>query len=93
MVTNKKYSKELIQLNKLYKNKDKFGGIRNNFTFKLSIFYDKCQFVRLFSNVYLENDFVVLKIQVQTQFYTNRESIVLFNNFCWKIWLFFEGPK
>ena len=29
--------------------------------------------------------------QAQTYFYANRESIVLFNNFCQKIQLFFEG--
>lgn len=28
-------------LNKIYKNKDKFGVIRNNFNFKITIFYDE----------------------------------------------------
>ncbi len=53
VTTIRQYSKELTQLDKLYKNEDKFGGTGDNFTFKLSVFYDKCQLVGLSSNAYL----------------------------------------
>lgn len=62
----------------MYKTKDKFGGIRNNFIFKLSIFHDKCQLVDLFLDVYLENISVILINQAQTHFYANCNSIILF---------------
>ncbi len=85
--------KKLIQLDKLYKTKDKFGGIGDNFAFKLSIFYHKCQLVGLPVNAYLKGAFIMLISEVQTHFYGNHESIVLFNNFCPKIQLFFESPE
>ena len=91
--TNRQYSKELTQLDKLYKNEDKFGGTGDNFTFKLSIFYDKCQLVGLPPDAYLEGASVMLTGQAQTHFYANRESIVSFDDFCRKIRLFFEGPE
>lgn len=33
--------KKLMQLDKLYINKNKFGKIKDNFLFKLNIFYDR----------------------------------------------------
>ena len=87
------YSKKLTQLNKLYKNEDKFGRTGDNFTFKPSIFYDKCQLVGLPPDAYLEGASVMLTGQAQTHFYANRESIVSFDDFCQKIRLFFEGPE
>ena len=35
------YSKKLIILDKIYKDKDKFSGIDDNFNFKVTIFNDK----------------------------------------------------
>ena len=49
-----------MQLDKLHKTKDKFGGTGNNFTFKLSIFHDKCQLVGLTLDTYLEGAFMML---------------------------------
>ena len=83
--TIRQYSKELTLLDKLYKNKDKFGRTRDNFTFKLSIFYDKCQLVGLHPDAYFEGASVMLTGQAQTHFYANRESIVSFDDFCRKI--------
>ena len=91
--TIRQYSKELTQLDKLYKNEDKFGGTGDNFTFKLSIFHDKCQLVGLPPDAYLEGASIMLTGQAQTHFYANRESIVSFKDFCRKIRLFFEGPE
>lgn len=82
-----------MQLDKLYKNKDKSGGTGDNFTFKLSVFYDKCQLVGLSSDTYLKGAFVMLTGQAQTHFYTNPESIMSFDDFWQKIQLFFEEPE
>ena len=87
------YSKKLTHLDKLYKNKDKFGGTEDNFTFKLSIFYDKCQLIDLPLDAYLKNSSIILTGQSQTYIYTNCKSIVLFDDFCQKIQLFFRDPE
>lgn len=82
ILTIRQYSKELIQLDKLYKNEDKFSRTEDNFTFKLSIFYDKCQLVGLLLDTYFEGVSVLLTGQAQTHFYTNCKSIVSFDDFC-----------
>lgn len=64
LTTIRQHSKKLVQLDKLYKNEDKFSGIGDNFIFKLSIFYNKYQFIGLFSEVYLESIKVILIDQV-----------------------------
>lgn len=51
---------------------------------KLSVFYDKCQFVSLSSDIYLNDAFVILTNQAQIYFYTNHNSIVSFEDFCQK---------
>lgn len=76
------YSKELTQLDKLLKSKNKFGGIVHNFIFKLNIFNDKYQIVDLLPNLYPKDTFVMLIGQAQPHFYTNYEFIILFDNFC-----------
>lgn len=77
----------------MYKNKDKFDGIEIKFIFKQNIFYDKYQFVALFSDFYLESTFIILISQAQTYFYANYDFIILFKNFCQKILLFFKSLK
>ncbi len=47
--------KKLTQLDILYKNEDKVGGRGDNFTFKLSVFYDEYQLIGFLSNSYLDN--------------------------------------
>ena len=75
----------------MYKTEDKFGGIGDNFAFKLSIFHDKCRFVGLSSDSYLEGTSVMLTDQARTHFYANCDSITSFEDFCQKIRLFFKG--
>lgn len=55
------------------------------------MFYDKCQFVDLSLDTHNKNSFVMLTSQAQTHFYANSEFIVLFDDFCQKIQLFFES--
>lgn len=61
--------------------------------FKLNIFYDKCKFIGLFSDIYLKSVFVTLMSQAHTYFYANYNFIILFKDFCQKIKLFFKGPE
>ena len=58
--------------------------------FKLSIFHDKCRFVDLPSDAYLEGISIMLTSQAQTHVYANHDSITLFEDFSQKIKLFFE---
>lgn len=48
------YSKELIMLDKIYKNDDKFDGTGDNFSFKVKIFLDKCRRVGLPEDTYIQ---------------------------------------
>lgn len=61
--------------------------------FKLSIFHNKCQIIYLNLDAYLKNAFVILTRQVQTYLYVNCDLIILFEDFCQQIKLFFEGPE
>lgn len=79
------YLKKLIQFDKLYKNKDKFSGTEENFTFKLNIFYDKYQLVSFLSDTYFKNASIILIGYTYTHFYANYESIISFDDFCQKI--------
>jgi hypothetical protein len=85
------YSKELTQLNKIYKKKDKFSGIGDNFSFKLIIFYDKCELVELLSNAYIQKTSIMLSDQAQNHYYANRETTVSFDDFCRNMTTFFES--
>ena len=58
------YLKELIMFDKIYKDKDKFNGICDNFNFKVTIFYDKCRRVGLPPNVYIYDASIMLSGQV-----------------------------
>ena len=40
-------------LDKIHKNDDKLGGLGDNFSFKVTIFFDKCKRVGLPKNVYI----------------------------------------
>ncbi len=56
--------------------------------FSRCIFYNKCQFVGLLSDAYLESASVML---TDPHFYVNREFIMSFADFCQKIQLCFGG--
>lgn len=54
------YLKELIILDKIYKNDDKCGGTDNNFSFKVTIFLDKYRRVGLSKNTYIQDVCIIL---------------------------------
>lgn len=47
------YSKELIMLDKIYTDDDKFGGTTDNFNFKVTIFFDKYRQIGLPEYAYI----------------------------------------
>ncbi len=85
------YSKQLVLLEKIYKNNDKFDIIDDNFDFKIMIYYNKCKRVDLFSSVYDKNALIMFRDQTLTYFYINRHAFELFNDFCINIKNFFES--
>lgn len=73
--------KKPIQLNKFYKNEDKFGIMGDNFIFKLIVCYDKSQVISLPLEAYFEDVSIILTSQVQTYFYANQDFTVSFKDF------------
>lgn len=88
-----RYSKELIMLNKIYKDDDKFGGTDDNFSFKATIFLDKCRRVGLPEDAYIQGASIMLSGQAQTYYYANRGNNSTFDQFCSNMQSFFEGPE
>ena len=84
---------ELIMLDKIYKDKNKFSGTSDNFNFKVTIFYNKCRQVKLPSNAYIYGAFIMLSGQAQTRFYANCGDTSTFDQFWTNMQLFFKGPK
>ena len=87
------YSKELTQLDKIYKSEDKFSGTGDNFAFKLTIYYNKCRLVGLPPEAYIQGASIMLSGQAQNHYYANRGDAASFEEFCRKMQLFFEGPE
>ena len=87
------YSKELIMLDKIYKDDDKFGGTGDNFSFKVTIFLDKCRRVGLPEDAYIQGASIMLSGQAQTYYYANRGNNSTFDQFCSNMQSFFEGPE
>ena len=84
------YSCELIQLNKCYKNAEKFIEIDDNFEFKSSIFEEKCKRVDLFFNAYMLRIFIMLTESAFIFYYSHRKTAISYVDFCTKIQNFFE---
>lgn len=62
------YSHELTQLDKVYKDEDKFHDTGDNFDFKLAIFYDRCARHGLSSDQYIRAAFIFVSGQALTFF-------------------------
>lgn len=68
-------------MDNLYKNRNKFDVIKNNFTFKLNVFYNKYLFIYLLLDIYFQAIFIMLTSQIQIYFYANYDFIILFKYF------------
>lgn len=87
------YSRELILLDKIYKEEDKFSGTGDNFAFKVNIFYDKCRRVGLPPAAFMQAASIMLSGQAQSHFYANGGTTPTWEEFYMKMQLFFEGPE
>ena len=85
------YSRELIQLDKCYKNAEKFTNTNDNFEFKSSIFEKKCKRIDLFFNAYMLEVFIMLIESTLTFYYSHRKTATDYVDFCTKIQNFFES--
>jgi hypothetical protein len=84
------FFKKLSQLNKIYKNDEKFKNINDNFEFKLKIFVNKCKRVDLSSHAYLKKVAFMLANRALFHFYVNEYENITFDKFRVDMKRFFE---
>jgi hypothetical protein len=84
------FCKKLSQLNKIYKNDEKFKSTDDNFEFKLKIFFNKCKRVELSSHAYIEEIAFMLASQTLFHFYVNEYENITFDKFRVDMKTFFE---
>jgi hypothetical protein len=87
------FFKKLSQLNKIYKNDEKFKSTDNNFEFKLKIFINKCKRVELSSHAYLKEIAFMLASRALFHFYVNEYENITFNKFRVDMKRFFEESE
>ena len=85
------YSRELIQLDKCYKDAEKFTDTNDNFEFKSSIFEEKCKRIDLSFNAYMLKIFIMFTESTFTFYYSHRKTAINYVDFCTKIQNFFEN--
>jgi hypothetical protein len=87
------FFKKLSQLNKIYKNDEKFKNTDDNFEFKLKIFINKCKRVELSSHAYLKEIAFMLANRALFHFYVNEYENITFDKFCVDMKRFFEESE
>jgi hypothetical protein len=87
------YAKELLALNKLYNNEEKFEDTKDNFDFKLIIYLDKCKFADLPEHACEKGVSLMLTSETLTYYYVNRDNFITFNDFCTSMRLYFESSE
>lgn len=80
-------------LNKIYKDDDKFGGLDDNLSFKVTIFYTKYRQVGFSKDTYIQDMSIILWSQLQTYYYANHDNNFIFDPFYSNIQSFFESFK
>ncbi len=86
-------SRKLSQLNKIYKNDEKFKNTDDNFEFKLKIFINKCKRVELSSHAYLKEIAFMLANRTLSHFYVNEYENITFDKFRVDMKRFFEESE
>jgi hypothetical protein len=84
------FFKKLSQLNKIYKNDEKFKSTDDNFEFKLKIFINKCKRAELSSHAYLKEIAFMLANRALFYFYVNEYENITFDKFRVDMKTFFE---
>jgi hypothetical protein len=87
------FFKKLSQLNKIYKNDEKFKSTNDNFEFKLKIFINKCKRVELSSHAYLKEIAFMLANRALFHFYVNEYENITFDKFRVDMKKFFEESE
>jgi hypothetical protein len=87
------FFKKLSQLNKIYKNDEKFKNTNDNFEFKLKIFINKCKRVELSSHAYLKEIAFMLANRTLFHFYVNEYENITFDKFYVDMKRFFEESE
>ena len=85
------YAHELTQLDKVYRNDDKFSETKNNLEYKLSIFYDKCYLTGISKKAYHLTAGIMLSGLVQSHYFINRSTMAIWDEFIVSLKNFFEG--
>jgi hypothetical protein len=87
------FFKKLSQLNKIYKNDEKFKSTDDNFDFKLKIFVNKCKRVELFAHAYMKEIAFMLANRALSHFYVNEYENIIFDQFRIDMKRFFEESE
>jgi hypothetical protein len=87
------YTKEIISLSKIYRDEDRFSDSKDNFEFKLLIFFDRCSQVNLSKHAYLKAVSIMLSDQTLTYYYSNKVTYFTFDDFCINMRTYFENSE
>jgi hypothetical protein len=87
------FFKKLSQLDKIYKNDEKFKSTDDNFEFKLKIFINKCKRVELSSHAYMKEIAFMLANRALSHFYVNEYENITFDKFRVDMKTFFEESE
>ncbi len=88
------YSSQLVILDEIYKEEDKFSDTGDNFDFKILIFQDKCRRAGLPEHAYIQGASIMLSGRALSHYYANQiEFGYSFDHFCTSMRSFFEGPE
>jgi hypothetical protein len=87
------FFKKLSQLNKIYKNDEKFKNTDDNFDFKLKIFVNKCKRVELLAHAYMKEIAFMFANRTLFHFYVNEYENIIFDQFRIDMKRFFEESE
>ena len=86
-------AKLILEIAKIYTNKQKWDGTNSSFKHKLTIFLDICQHVKLLEGALIKAFLTMLKGLAQDHFYTNQLSKCLYTKAYDNLWNFFKSPS
>lgn len=87
------YTMKLTQLDKIYRDDDKFGGTGDNFDYKLEIFREKCMRVGLPAEGRVYAISIMLKGQALIYYYQHRIELISWEIFTATMRTLYEGPE
>lgn len=82
-----------MQLNKIYRSKNKFEGTGNNFNYKCIIYYAKCELVSLSEENYLQGIIILLKDQALKTCYSNQRELNIWPKFLIHMFVKYEDSE